>query len=153
MQHVPIDPQAGVAAAPYKMAAELGCFKIDFLPSHPLNKFDNREDMLALLEEEPDWNLLLIPSVVQHLFHLAKHASLLTKLKPRSVLELADTLALVRPQKSYILPYYLTNREDARKLLYLKEEGDAYGFKKAHSIAYALIIVLQLHLVKAGINL
>lgn len=116
-----------------------------------LSKFDSREDMLALLDEEPDWTLLLIPSVVRNLFHVGKHASLLAKLRPRSILEVADALALIRPQKAYILPYYMTNREDARKLLYIKEEGETYGFKKAHSVAYAMIIVLQLHLIKAGI--
>jgi hypothetical protein len=153
LQDVPVDAQTKLAAAPYKLAEELGCFKIDCLPLHALNTFDSREDMLALLDEEPDWKLLMIPSVVQSLFHLGKQAELLAQVKPTSILELADVLALMRPMKRYILPYYLKNRLDARKLLYVKEDGEAFAFKKAHAISYAMIIVLQLHLIKAGIPL
>jgi DNA polymerase III alpha subunit len=152
-QDVPIDPQTGLAAAPYQLAQELGCFKMDFLPLHALNRFESREDMLALLEVEPDWDLLLIPSVVQNLFQLSKHAELLSKLRPRSLLELADALALPRPKKAYMVPYYLTDKVQCRKLLYAREEGDHTSFKKAHAIAYAMIVVLQLHLSKAGIPL
>jgi DNA polymerase III alpha subunit len=153
LQDVPVDARTGLAAAPFKLAEELGCFKLDFLHLNVLDKFETRADILALLEVEPDWNLLLIPSVVPDLFHVGKHADLLSQVRPTSVLELADTLALIRPQKRYIVPYYLKDRIDARKILYTKEEGEAYGFKKAHAIAYAMIIVLQLHLVKAGIKL
>ena len=150
-QDVPVDPQTGVAAAPFKLAEELGCFKIDFLPLHALNMFESRDDMLALLEVEPDWNLLLIPSVIPTLFQLGKQADIVGQLKPRSLLELADTLALVRPKKQYMIPYYLKDKVQCRKLLYARDETDHTSFKKAHAIAYAMIVVLQLHLTKAGI--
>lgn len=109
--------------------------------------------MLALLEVEPDWDLLLIPSVVHDLFQLSKHAELLAQLRPRSLLELADALAIVRPKKQYMIPFYLKDREQCRKMLYAREEDDHTSFKKAHAIAYAMIVVLQLHLSKAGIPL
>lgn len=153
LQAVPVDPQTDLAAAPYELAEELGCFKLDFLPLHALSAFDSREDMMALLEVEPDWNLLLIPSVVTNLFQLGKQADIVAQLKPRSIMELADTLALVRPKKQYMIPFYLTDRVTCRKLLYAREEGDHTSFKKGHAVAYAMIVVLQLHLVKAGISL
>lgn len=150
LQTVPKDPVSGLAAAPYELAEELGCFKLDFLHLSIYDSFTDRAKMKALLKQEPDWTLLQIPSVVQRLFQLSKHADLLATVKPRSIEQLADCLALIRPQKRYMLAYYLKNPEGCRKLLYKKEEGESYAFKKAHACAYSLVIVLQLHLEKSS---
>lgn len=151
LQTVPKDPVTGLAAAPFELAEELGCFKLDFLHLGVYDSFSSRAEIKRLIAIEPDWNLLHIPSVVRELFQLAKHADILSAVKPTSIIELADCNALIRPDKRYLLDFYLKNRRDARKLLYRKEEGSAgYGFKKAHAIAYALVIVLQLHLIKNG---
>lgn len=148
LQAVPKDPLTNLAAAPFELAEELGCFKLDFLHLGVYDSFTDRAEIKRLAATEPDWNLLQIPSVVKDLFHLSKHAKILSQVRPTSVLEVADCLALIRPQKRYLLDYYLKDRASCRKLLYTKEDGEAYAFKKAHAIAYALVIVLQLHLVK-----
>lgn len=149
LQHVPTDPVTGLAAVPFKVAEDLGCFKIDFLHLNVYDDFKSKSELRALLKVEPDWNLLQIPSVIEHLFQLSKHADILQAVKPRSIYEIADCLALIRPQKRYVLPYYLRDREAARPLLYSREnDEDAYGFKKAHAIAYAYVIALQLHVLK-----
>jgi DNA polymerase III alpha subunit len=142
----------GLAAIPYKTAEELGYFKLDFLHVGVYDHFTSREEIQVLIKQEPDWTLLTIPSVVSKLFQISKHHALVSELKPRSVIELADCLALIRPQKRYLLKYYQEDREKTREFLYKKEPGaDGYAFKKAHAIAYALVIVLELHLIKAGI--
>lgn len=147
-QAVPVDPLTKLSAIPYEPAEELGLLKIDFLHLHVYAEFQSRDEIRELLKHDPDWKLLLIPSVVKKLFQISKHLDLLRQLKPESTEELADCLALIRPQKRYLLPLYLRDPLKARTLLYTKEEGEAYGFKKAHAIAYALVIVLQLHLEK-----
>lgn len=151
LQAIPMDPLTGLAAVPYEEAEALGCFKIDFLHLHVYDEISDRALMKELLEIEPDWTLLQIPLVVKDLFQLGKHLDVLQAIKPRSIIELADCLALIRPQKKYLLKYYLQNREKARPMLYQKEsgEGGGYGFKKAHAIAYAYVVILQLHLLKA----
>ena len=151
-QDVPVDALTGLCAIPYEPAEELGCFKVDFLHLNIYDKFTSREEIKELIKIEPDWNLLLIPSIVQKLFQLAKHGDVLKKVQPKSVLELADCLALIRPQKRYLLDLYTRDQLKARQLLYTKEAGEAYGFKKAHAIAYSYVIILQLHLLKAGIE-
>jgi DNA polymerase III alpha subunit len=153
LENVPKDPLTGLAAAPYELAEELGCFKLDFLHLSVYDVFKDRADIKRLIAEEPDWKLLLIPSVVQGLFQLSKHADLLSAVKPTSIDELADCLALIRPQKRYLLDYYGKDRTSCRKLLYTRETGESYGFKKAHSYAYALVIMLQLHLINKGPSL
>lgn len=149
-QAIARDPVTGLAAVPYEMAEELGYFKLDFLHLTVYRHFDSRAEIEELLEIEPNWDLLLDERNVEKLFQLSKHGELLKKLQPRSIEELADVLALIRPGKQELLPFYITEREACRVLLYMKDDS-GYSFKKSHSISYALVIVLQLHLIEAGI--
>ena len=151
-QSIPIDPITDLSAIPYKSAEEIGCFKIDFLHLNVYSHFTSRSDIVELLKIEPDWNLLTIPSVVNQLFQISKHYELITKVTPRSILSLADCLALIRPQKRFLLDKYVTDPTRWRSELY-KLDGDDYAFKKSHAISYALVIILQLHLISGGINL
>lgn len=147
-QNVPVDYLTKLAAIPYERAQELGALKIDFLHLSALTPFTSRAEMLELLEIEPDWTLLQIPSVVNTLFQVHAQYEILARVKPKSILELADCLALIRPQKRYLLEKYLINPTRWRLDLYNRGSGEGYGFKKAHAISYAMIIVLQLHLAK-----
>ncbi len=150
-QSIPIDPVSTLAAIPYDRAEEIGYFKIDFLHLSLLDYFDNKKQIRALLKKDPDWSLLLDPKVVEKLFQIHKHHSLLVQVKPCSVQELADCIAMIRPGKRSLLPAYLKNREKVRPFIYRQSADDKSAFRKSHSIAYALTIVLQLHLIKAGI--
>ena len=151
-QAVPTDPLTGLSAVPYSEAEELGCFKVDFLHLHVYDHFTSRSEIKELLKYDPDWDLLKIPSVVEQLFQVSKHYDLLQQVKPHSILEIGDCLALIRPQKRFILQYYLRDPVKYRDELYKQEAEGGYSFKKAHAIAYALVIVLQLHLIKGGIK-
>jgi hypothetical protein len=153
-QDIATDPISGLAAIPYEAAERAGYFKVDFLHIHVYDHFTSREEIKELLKHDPDWGLLEIPSVVAQLFQVSKHYDLISLIKPTSIMELADCLALIRPQKRYLKDLYLRNCAEARKLLYAKEQGsDAYSFKKAHAYSYSMVIVLQLHLIKGGIKL
>ena len=149
-QDIPKDPLTGLSAIPYNSAEDFGCFKIDFLHVHVYDNFKSREEIHELLKYEPDWDLLQIPSVVSKLFQLSKHYEIISQVKPRSVLEVADCLSLIRPGKRFMLKKYLENPIKIRKELYKIDDGE-FIFKKSHACSYALIIVLQLHLIKFGI--
>lgn len=150
-QTIPIDRETGYAAIPYEEAEVLGYFKIDFLHLSVLDKFSSKQEMRSLLNKEPNWELLQDPEHVSKLFHIHRYVDLLADVRPTSVQELADCLALIRPGKKRLLQRYLRNPADpeTRKLLYIKEEG-GYSFKRSHAISYALTIVLQLHLIAQG---
>ena len=153
-QNIPQDPLTKLAAIPYERAEELGFFKLDFLHVNVYDNFTSRDEIKELLKYEPDWDLLKIPSVVSQLFQISKHHELINQIRPKNVLELADVLALIRPQKRYLLKYYLEDRNKTREFLYKKEHGtEGYAFKKSHAIAYSLVLVLQLHLIKASIKI
>ena len=151
-QNVPVDPLSGLAAIPYSQIEELDAQKIDFLHVHVYDHFTSKDEIRALLQCEPDWNILQIPSIVDKLFQISKHYQLISRLKPTSILELADCLALIRPQKRYLVDLYIKNQDKARSMLYTQDEGTSYSFKKGHALSYAMVIVLQLHLIKCGIQ-
>jgi hypothetical protein len=149
-QTVPGDPISGLAAIPYREAQAHGYFKIDFLHLGVYDNFSSRDEIDALLELEPDWNLLVDENVQQKLFQLSKHGDILNTVKPKNIEELADVLALIRPGKRQLLKLYMAHRESTRRILYARDE-QGYSFKKSHAVAYALVIKLQLLLVQAGV--
>lgn len=151
-QDMPTDPITGLAAIPYDQAEALGYFKIDILHVNIYDHFSSREEIKELLRYEPDWGLLSIPSVVAQLFQVSKHYDLIDQVKPSSILELADCLALIRPAKRFMLKKYLEDRKKIRPELYKLDNGDGYAFKRGHAISYAMVIILQLHLIKGGIT-
>ena len=150
-QSIPVDKMTGLAAIPYEQAEQEGYFKIDFLHLSVLDDFNSKEEIRQLLKIEPDWKLLMRPDVVERLFQIHRQYDLISKLAPKSVEELADAIALMRPGKRHLVDAYLKDKSLIRKELYKKPEDGKYYFKKGHAISYALNIVLQLHLIKGKI--
>lgn len=151
-QNIPKDKVTELSAIPYKTAEELGYFKIDFLHLNLLDIFESKEEIRELLKIEPDWSLLEEQEIVEKLFQIHRHFDIVSKIKPASIQELADTIALIRPAKRFLLDAYISDKEKVRKEIYRKpDDPKKYYFKRSHSIAYSLNIVLQLHLIKAEI--
>ena len=63
-------------------------------------------------------------------------------MKPTSVEQLAMVLALIRPGKRHLVGKSWT----LIKRSIWDETDDGYSFKKAHSVSYALAIVVQMNL-------
>lgn len=149
LQNIPVDPHTHYAAIPYEQAEQVGYFKIDFLHLSFLDRVKSKAELRQMIAKEPNWELLQDPNVVERLFHISKHGDLLRAVKPKTVQELADVLALIRPGKRRLLNQYLNDKDRTRAELYRKD-GDSYNFKRSHAISYALTIVAQLHLVAKG---
>lgn len=146
-QEVPTEPTQNVACVPYDKAQYFGLFKVDFLHLSLLDSFESKAQIRELMDQEPDWALLQNEEVVPDLFQLKNHFDVLNWIKPTSVQELADCVALIRPGKRFLLDQYKSNPEKTRVELY-KQPLPKGCFKKAHAIAYAFNIVLQLHMIK-----
>jgi hypothetical protein len=147
-QTIPVDKVTGLSAIPYKESEDFGYYKIDLLTVNILKDFDSKEEMRRLQRKEPNWDLLNDEKVVEKLFHLGKHYYVISKVKPRSIQELADVFALIRPNKRPLLDKYIENPEKYRTELYTKRAPE--DMRKAHAIPYAIMIVLQLHLIEQG---
>lgn len=148
-QNIPKDKMTGLSAIPYQEAEELGYTKIDFLHLAILDSVSSKQELRELINKEPNWDLLMIPSIVQRLFQIHKHYDVVQTVNPRSVQELADVIALIRPGKRFLLELYKENPNKVRPILYAESEG--YYYKKSHAVSYALTIVLQLHLIEKGV--
>jgi len=148
-QKISVDPITGLSAVPYDRAEEFGYLKIDFLHLNVYQHFSSRDEIEKLCKKDPDWSLLQIKRVQEKLFQLSKHGDLLNQLKIKSLHELADAMALIRPGKKQLLGLYQKDKISARKALYSKDDN-GYAFKRSHSFAYALVVVLQLHLIEQG---
>lgn len=146
-QNVAVDDQTGLSAIPYEPAEQEGYIKIDFLHLSLLDEFKSKNEIRRLMQKQPKWELLQDPEHVSTLFQIHKHADLLSRVKPSSVEELADCIALIRPGKKHLLEQYLKDKRSTRAELYRKDTS-GYYFKRSHAISYALTIVLQLHMIE-----
>lgn len=141
---MPIDLISGIAAIPYEQAEELGFMKIDLLSNTVYDNFQSKIDVLNALNKEPDWLLFQNEKVVKTLPHIAGHFDLIQILKPKSIEDLADVLALIRPGKTHLIDKYIKDKQSTRENLYRKPKIGMY-FKKSHAIAYACMIVCVLN--------
>jgi hypothetical protein len=141
-QDIPFDPITGLATLDHKLAEELGYFKIDLLNNSVYNGVEDEVHLMQLSTTEPMWSMLEDVEIVEQLFHLNQHAALVTRLKPKSVPQLAMVLAIIRPGKAHLQQSDWETIE--REVWSRPEEG--YFFKKSHAFAFATAIVVQMNL-------
>lgn len=141
-QAIPNDPSKNIATIPYEQAEELGYFKIDFLNNNVYEHVQDNAHLERLLAMEPAWELLDDPDVVSMLAHIHSHFDIVNVIKPKSVEDLSVVLALIRPGKRHLLH---KNRADIDLEVWLPPADGSYFFKKAHAVAYAVSIVVQLN--------
>lgn len=147
-QKVPIDPQTGLSAIPYKKALDFDYFKIDIIHLKLLDYFSSKKELNEYMMHEPDWGMLLDENVVKKLFHLSRSYSILKQIRPKNVLELADCLALIRPGKTTLINSYTKDKNAVRRELYKKEKPS--DLRKSHALPYAYLVIAQLNLIKEG---
>ena len=146
---IPYNPLTGLASIEYNAAEERGYFKIDFLNVSIYEKIKDEAHLKQLMETEPLWDLLEQDDFTNLLFHINGYGGLLRKLKPKSILELAACLALIRPGKRHLQEKTWT---EIMMEIWMKPTTGEYHFKKAHAVAYAMAIVVQMNLICEGVS-
>jgi DNA polymerase III alpha subunit len=141
---IPHNPITGISTIDYKTAEDRGYFKLDFLNVSVYEKISSKEHLNKLMETEPIWDLLLDEDFVNKLFHVNGHGSILKQMRPTSIEQLAAVLAMIRPAKRYLIGKDWTT---VMTEIWNRPENDDYYFKKAHAIAYAHVIVVQMNLI------
>lgn len=142
-QDIPRDAMTGWSSIPYKEAEERGYFKIDFLNLQVYNRVRDEAHLIDLMNREPEWSILEIESVVDNLFHINGHFDIVSTMKPSSIEEMAMVLAMIRPAKKHLVG---RSWDEIREDIWTNIDDDKYGFKKSHSISYAMVIVVQMNL-------
>jgi DNA polymerase III alpha subunit len=143
-QKIPKNPLTGLSSIEYKEAEARGYFKIDFLNVNVYNSIRDEDHLINLLETEPLWDLLEQDEFVDLLFHVSGHGSILRKMKPRTIEQLAAVLAMIRPGKKHLIGQ---DWNSVMKEIWIKPTGDEYYFKKAHAISYAMVVIVHMNLI------
>lgn len=146
---IPYNPLTGNASIEYKEAEDRGYFKIDFLNVGMYEGIRNEEHLITLMETEPLWDLLEQDDFTNLLFHVNGHGYLMRQMKPRSIAELSMCLALIRPAKKHLVG---KTWNEIRAEIWTKPGNGDYYFKKAHAVAYAAAIVVQMNLICENIS-
>lgn len=143
-QPIPIFPLDGYSTIDHKQAEDLGYFKVDFLNNSIYQGVENESHLTKLLNTEPVWELLEHAEVVKQLYHVNNYIHILQEYKPTTILELAMILAIIRPAKKHLIGKTF---EEIEKTVWDKPADGDYYFKKAHAVAFATAIVVQLNLI------
>ena len=144
LQNIPTMPLEGYSAVDHKQAEQDGWFKVDFLNNNIYKDVRDMAHLDALLNQEPMWELLQHGEVVSQLYHINKYTELLKDYKPGSVEQLAMILAIIRPGKRHLVG---KSWADIALTVWEAPTDGTYYFKKAHAIAFAVAIVVQLNLI------
>lgn len=144
VQDIPRDPVTNLSTLDYKEAEGRGYFKIDFLNVSIYDGIKDKTHLVHLMNTEPLWDLLEQDDFTTLLFHVNGHGTILKKMKPRSVEQLAAVLAIIRPAKRHLIGQDWTT---VMNEVWIKPTNDDFYFKKAHAVAYAQAIVVQMNLI------
>ena len=141
-QNIPKFPLEGYSTIDHKQAEDEGWFKVDYLNNSVYANINDEAHLNKLLAMEPLWELLQHSEVVTQLYHVNNYLNVLQDYKPTSIEQLAMILAIIRPGKKHLLG---KSFDEIEKTVWVKPESGEYYFKKAHAIAFATAIVVQLN--------
>ena len=140
---IPHNPVDNLATVEHKEANERGYFKLDLLNVSIYKDVRGNQHLTELMERKPLWQLLEHEDFSDKVFHLNGHDELLKQLKPKSVSQLAATLAIIRPAKRHLAS---TTWEQINQQVWIKPTNGDYYFKKAHAVSYAMACVVHMNL-------
>lgn len=150
-QSIPYNPITGLSTIDYKEAEKRGYFKIDFLNVNVYKGIRDKQHLRQLMNTEPLWDLLEDDAFTNMIFHINGHGTILRQMKPTSIEQLAAILAIIRPAKRYLIG---KDWNTVMSEVWIKpDHNDEFFFKKAHGIAYAHAIVVQMNLICEQISL
>lgn len=153
---IPEDRISGLASIDYKRAEEeYGYIKFDMLHNSIYDYFDNRSQLLEILDEPIDWNILYDEKIVQQLPHIGNYYQLLREMpKITSIENLARFIAIIRPGKKPLISI-VKNTYDWSSIddtIWVKPEDNGYYYKHSHAISYALSITVAMKALQKGLD-
>ena len=142
--NIPQDPVNQCAAVDYKVAEELGYFKIDLLNMSVYQLITSPEHYATTVAQEPEWSRLWTDTEwTKQLVHVGNYTDLLKEMQPDSIPRMAAFISIIRPGKAHL------QRQPWNTVFETVWDGDesqGYTFKKSHSISYAMLVALHMNL-------
>lgn len=144
---VPRDPLTKFCSIPYAEAEELGYIKIDLLNVGVYEAFETSEELEAVMQIEPPWHLLKDRSFFERVVHIGNHYDIAQRMPEPidSIPRMAMFLSIIRPAKRHLLglPW-----SEVAKTVWQKPTDGGYYFKKAHAVAYSVLVGVHMNLLK-----
>ena len=143
---IPVDPFKSIASLDYKTAEARGYMKLDFLNVGLYEQVKNESHLEHLMNTDPLWDIFNSnQDLWAQLIHVNNHWNVLKKMPEPvdSIPRLAMFLAIIRPAKRHLIgqPW-----AEVAKTIWEKTD-DSYYFKKAHGVAYAHLVVVNMNLI------
>ena len=140
---IPVDPFSGSASLDYQAAEARGYMKLDLLNVHVYKQVRDETHLVKLMQE-PDWTKLYDSSICAQLIHINNHYDTLLKMPEPvdSIPRLAMFLAVIRPGKRQLIG---KTWKDVGLTVWDKTD-EGYSFKRAHGVAYAQLVVVNMNL-------
>lgn len=143
-QDIPIDPLDGIATWDAKTAEEKGYFTVDFLNNSIYRGVRNEVHLVDLLTREPPWHRFAEPATAEKIAHLRNNVDIVQAINPQNIYDLAVCLALIRGSKRHLV--HKPRAEIEREIWLKPADPKQMYFKRAHAVAYAASLVVQLNL-------
>jgi len=142
---IPVDPFTGIASIDFNTAEDRGYMKLDFLNVSLYTQIKDEAHLQNLMIQEPEWDRLYDQEFCSKLVHIGNHYSTLIKFPEavNSIPRLMMFMAVIRPAKRHLigLPW-----AEVAKTIWDKGNDGSYGYKKAHSCAYAHLVAVHINL-------
>lgn len=140
---VPYDPVSDTCAIDYNVAEERGYIKLDLLNIW-VYKWVKDEAHLVELMREPDWGKLRDRDFYSKLIHIGNHYDTMVQMPEPvdSIPRLAMLLSIIRPGKRHLVGKAWGEVAET----VWEKDSTGYQFKKAHAVAYAHLVVVNMNL-------
>ena len=148
---IPVDPFTGIASIDHESAEDRGYMKLDFLNVSLYTQIKSEQHLQELIAQEPEWDRLYDPEFCSKLIHISNHYETLIKMPEavNSIPRMAMLLAVIRPAKRHLIGETWAN---VAKTVWDRPQDDSYYFKKAHGVAYAHLVVVNMNLLSNFTN-
>jgi hypothetical protein len=147
---IPYDPIIDAAAIDYKSAEARGYYKLDLLNMSVYEPVRDEAHLLSLMRE-PQWSKLSNREFFEQLVHIGNHYDVMCRMPEPidSIPRMAMFLAVFRPGKSHLIgqPW-----SEVSKSIWDRGGDGGYSFRKAHAVAYAHMVVVQMNLLGDGVT-
>jgi hypothetical protein len=141
---IPVDPIHNCTSFDYAEAENRGYFKIDFLNVNVYQHIQSREHYEQLLNATPPWEKLMDKNFCSKIIHISNSYNAIVQMKPDSIMRMAMFLAVIRPAKKHLMGL---SWENVANEVWVKTNDNKYFFKKAHSLSYAMLVVLHMNII------
>ena len=142
---IPTDPFIGCASLDHREAEDRGYIKLDFLNVSLYQRIRDELHLIELMNTEPDWAKLGYRKIFERLIHIGAHYDTMLKMPEPvdSIPRMAMFLAVIRPAKRHLIgkPW-----AEVAKTIWDRPEDGSYGYKKAHAVSYAHLVVVHINL-------